>query len=778
MNRAGGELTKFTMLTPAGSRLIPILAFAVVACAMCWHARMYTTFLSDDALISLRYAQRLVEGHGLTWTGQEHVEGYTDFLWVILTALGGFCRLGYISVARGLDLFGVLLAVWVVGVSPRTGRLSVRRLAFGGGLLATSIPMAVWANGGLEHGFMTGVLAIALYRIERRGRTSSVAIDWVGGMAMLALVWLRADGIVLVAFALLGALLVTCVLARSQRSLLGLKGLVLTAFSPGVAFASQLLFRKIYYGAWQPNTAAAKLAFNEDRIWGGFHHVTQGFSALSVLVAIALIASVYLIRKRELWPVLPAWCVVLGWSLYLALVGGDIFPGWRQLIFVIPPLASIAAAFAEKQTPSRWMTAIVVVSAFAVSSVHFIVQESDSENQRAKTEVWEWDGYAIGTLLCEAFGALSPLLAVDAAGALPYWSGLPSIDMLGLNDAYIAHHPPATFGHGGIGHELGDGAYVLSRAPDIIAFNNASGSREPLFLSGRQILQLSEFGQTYQWIRAQSRVGNQTFAELWVRREGGRLGIRRTPETILIPGMFLTGSESASVARLGPDHRLAAEVSALFPGVIPAFTVPEGRWKVELSPALPDAVISLRCGALSMQHVGLGTPLVLSLTQPTQLTLAIAPPQSTGPNAIPIAQIVLSRAPDSEPATHTCANEDEKLRTLLADLSLAKKENSDWSAPGNLIVGPTGLVVTAVSRTNIHRIELSVDNNDTYSLEIARNGQVRWLGTVAPKLNGGGMSVQTIAIPEGLEIAAGDEISIVPSQGDGTYSVGHLLLEN
>ena len=143
------------------------------------------------------------------------------------------------------------------------------------------------------------------------------------------------------------------------------------------------------------------------------------------------------------------------------------------------------------------MTAIVVVSACAVSSAHFFVQKSDSENLRAKTEVWEWDGFAIGTLLREAFGALSPLLAVDAAGALPYWSGLPSIDMLGLNDAYIAHHPPATFGHGGIGHELGDGAYVLSRAPDIIAFNNASGSREPLFLSGRQILQLSEFGQNH-----------------------------------------------------------------------------------------------------------------------------------------------------------------------------------------------------------------------------------------------------------------------------------------
>jgi hypothetical protein len=42
------------------------------------HARHYLPFLADDALISLRYANRLLEGNGLTWTDGHPVEGYSN----------------------------------------------------------------------------------------------------------------------------------------------------------------------------------------------------------------------------------------------------------------------------------------------------------------------------------------------------------------------------------------------------------------------------------------------------------------------------------------------------------------------------------------------------------------------------------------------------------------------------------------------------------------------------------------------------------------------------
>ena len=45
-------------------------------------------FISDDAYISFRYAQNLVNGYGLVWNHGEAVEGYTNFLWVVLIAAG------------------------------------------------------------------------------------------------------------------------------------------------------------------------------------------------------------------------------------------------------------------------------------------------------------------------------------------------------------------------------------------------------------------------------------------------------------------------------------------------------------------------------------------------------------------------------------------------------------------------------------------------------------------------------------------------------------------
>ena len=38
----------------------------------------------DDAYISLRYARNLVSGTGLVYNPGEYVQGYTNFLWVML----------------------------------------------------------------------------------------------------------------------------------------------------------------------------------------------------------------------------------------------------------------------------------------------------------------------------------------------------------------------------------------------------------------------------------------------------------------------------------------------------------------------------------------------------------------------------------------------------------------------------------------------------------------------------------------------------------------------
>jgi arabinofuranosyltransferase len=762
-------------------RWLPVAILVVECSLLLLHAQVYSRFVSDDALISLRYARRCVEGHGFTWTGTERVEGYTDFLWVLLNAAGGWLHLDYLTTALTLDRLGVVLALAIVGLSPGTGLLSAARLIVGGSLLASSVPIAVWANGGLEHGFVTGVLAASLFLVERRMVTSSSGrgVGWLVGVPFAVLALLRADGILLSAFVLGTAVLVEWIGGTPGTICRWLPGVV----PPAIAVTAQLAFRRFYYGTWQPNTALAKLAFNRDRLLGGLDYLNRGYHAIGVLVIVAMVATVLLWRRGERSRLVLHWTLIVGWSTYLAIVGGDIFPGWRQLVFVLVPLCFVAAELGERLADQmlrkglRLLLAAAVVATAGIAVAHVFVQRTDSENARAKAELWEWNGFWIGTLLKEAFGRQQPLLAVDAAGALPYWSELPSLDMLGLNDAYIARHPPPTYGHGEIGHELGDGAYVLRRHPDLIAFNNASGDRQPKFLSGRQLVVMPEFVQSYQWIRIEPSARNGVSGEIWVRREGGRIGIIRKSDAIEVPGYFLTGQESDAVA--SPDSQTNEIVVALSDpryGVLPNIDVPAGRWRIAIDP--PDAAgrtLGVRCEGRSMDGAPTQGDQVIELEQTRGIGIAVAPRFGTSQSTL-VRRVLFLREPVASSTDLHCAAPGMPVTVAPQSVSTVKAEHLPWSHPTNVLIGLEGLVVRVVEPGLVHRIDLSADNDDTYAVEI-RRGERRWRTEVGPQHNGAGLAVYRVFVAESIAVMPGDEIAVIPIAGDGHYVVGHVSFE-
>ena len=63
-------------------------------------------------------------------------------------------------------------------------------------------------------------------------------------------------------------------------------------------------------------------------------------------------------------------------------------------------------------------------------------------------------------------GRPNDLVAVNHAGALPYYSRMPTLDMTGLNDHHIAHRAK-----GGL-HGKFDPDYVLSRQPRFVVLNS------------------------------------------------------------------------------------------------------------------------------------------------------------------------------------------------------------------------------------------------------------------------------------------------------------------
>lgn len=86
-----------------------VIALVALFLSLLKHRR----FFHDDAFISLRYARNLAEHGQLTWNLGEYAEGYTNFLFVLLTALPIKLGLDPIYTTQIISLVAAILLVLV-----------------------------------------------------------------------------------------------------------------------------------------------------------------------------------------------------------------------------------------------------------------------------------------------------------------------------------------------------------------------------------------------------------------------------------------------------------------------------------------------------------------------------------------------------------------------------------------------------------------------------------------------------------------------------------------
>jgi len=558
--------------------LLVAIGFACAIVVLAAGTWIYRQFMADDAFISLRYADRLLEGRGLTWNDGEFVEGYTNLLWILGCALLGKLGLDLVWAARVLGLLGTTAAITAVLWVYRAHTVRDALPGFAGGLaIALSGPIVVWTFGGLEQPLLAGLLAWALalsFPLLEDPRPKAIKV-LLPGLFYGLVVLTRADGALFTFAACLG-LMAARGLTRESLRIAALLVLI-----PVLLFAGQVGFRQAYYHEWLPNSAFAKVGFSIVRSWTGIQYV-MGVLYLAGVVVPAVLAfraadEPLKGRVRFLGVVLAIW---LG---YLILVGGDLFPGRRHLVPAVIPLVFLATIFLARRIPSHGSLQPSLVGVALCLLALGISQIVDPMNVRARDERWEWDGEVIGTTLATAFGAKRPLLAVDPAGCLPYFSRLPSVDMLGINDHYLAHHRPPDFGKGPLGHELGNGAYVLSRKPDLVLFNLPTGGRVPTLRSGVEMMSdpRAEFTSTFRPVTIECERPMHVVSVIWMRAEGGAIGIERSEERIRIPG-YLFSENEASRARLDAEGQMGVQVLSRKPAEFSGLRVPPGRWVVRV----------------------------------------------------------------------------------------------------------------------------------------------------------------------------------------------------
>ena len=130
----------------ADSRSIALLIGLVAATVLIVHARSYPLLTYDDAFISLRYAQRLLEGQGLTWTEGPPVEGYSNLLWVLACALLAALGVDLVDtpVVLGIGSALATIAALIYAFPPRSWSTSLPALA-GSMFIALAGPIGLWA---------------------------------------------------------------------------------------------------------------------------------------------------------------------------------------------------------------------------------------------------------------------------------------------------------------------------------------------------------------------------------------------------------------------------------------------------------------------------------------------------------------------------------------------------------------------------------------------------------------------------------------------------------
>jgi arabinofuranosyltransferase len=427
--------------------------------------------LLDDAFIFFRYVDNWIAGHGLSWNpGGERVEGYTSFLWVLV--LAGPRALGAepVLLAQLLNLafFAALLvlALWMLVRASGGWRWS---LSLAPALLATGATIGEAARAGME---LLLFAFLALAAMSAAVNTRGGRARFLGGLLFGLLVLTRPEGLLVY--------LVCAFLAwRAERSpraelprVLGLAALVVP----------HLLWRLSYYGEPLPNTFYAKVAFSLTNVVRGFDGLASFLGTFrGAVVALAFLGWSATPRTRlgdHLAALLLAWVVYCG--IYLGLpdwqenynytVASDVFArlllGWScaQFLSSVPALAR----------PLTRLAALAAGLLFLLGNLEgaLVNHGHSGKGFNLALDAGGGQGMTAGFVaIGKKLGELAPSgasLATGACGAIPYYSGLPTIDTLGLNDKHIARQPIQNPGRAPFGHERGDGAYVLAQAPTFV----------------------------------------------------------------------------------------------------------------------------------------------------------------------------------------------------------------------------------------------------------------------------------------------------------------------
>lgn len=482
--------------------LIVVVAFFV-------HLRPWR-FICDDAYISFRYARNLAESGQLVYNLHpvEKVEGYTNFAWVIVLALGEWLGIASPKLAPVLTA-GAALACLLLSAELmrelRTAMFPVKREwaakgAYAGRRLADWVPAAllvsvpefvVWGSSGLETSAAAALVLAAILTFLRQRLTLAAALSALAGLT-------RPDA--LLPIAMFG---LTWLAVKATRERADLKAAIASInwANVGIAFGAFAIplmlhatWRHRYYGEWWPNTWFIKQhgrllveEFGKPYAAAWFENLRLAYAAPLLLLA----------KPRHALLAGPAAVVVY----YVTSVGGDFMAYSRFLI--VPTLfaallvgwllVELEVVVRDRLDRRESLLPIAVAVGVLLAGITATRAKARIDLDVSQGSKWIEDRFE-GVTAMERFATervkagqwmaenLDPstLVTVGAAGAMPYASGVQVIDAYGLVTPWVADVTEPKVERGRPGHQLyAPISAVKEHEPDLLCHIGWVGRRTP-----------------------------------------------------------------------------------------------------------------------------------------------------------------------------------------------------------------------------------------------------------------------------------------------------------
>ncbi|MFH1760943.1 MAG: hypothetical protein ABIA63_07560 [bacterium] len=487
------------------NRRIILLPLVLIVSLFIAHA-VYLNCVAEDAFISFRFAKHLAQGYGIKWNiGEPPVEGYTNFLWVIICAavykmgfnLPGISQVLGILAAIGTLSYVFLFASNILNLRGVTALLPCLFLAIAG-------PFATWAASGMETNLFGLLLMMGTYYSAKFWKDNLITNLNFSLISLFLATLTRPEG-----FFVYGIISFLSIMYSLNKSRPKLKSVLAGNLTFIIPFALYFVWRFSYFGYPLPNTFYAKTGGGLYQIIRGAKYtICFGFYYLSPLFLMCVLFLIsqrnaiinkipgiksHLILNKYIYSCI---AICITYSLYITLVGGDYMAMYRFYVPILPFfclwfgfLTDILLKELGDARIKKFTYALVICGG-AFTFLHSTPLEKRLFKQPplqhghyrgVQTEKFHTARLSlIGKFFNKYKKGLNESLASGAIGAISFYADIKIYGLHGLVDTHISHMhsheahnqiKAKPLGTGFPGHEKGDLKYIFSKRPTYFMFS-------------------------------------------------------------------------------------------------------------------------------------------------------------------------------------------------------------------------------------------------------------------------------------------------------------------